>query len=259
MRYGFTLVELLVVITIIALLATLFLPAFQHAGELARRTKCKKNAQAIAQACVAYMNTPSMHRKSNHDKAMPTVDPAPSSKNWYRASSGNPSALWLLVQHKFVGRDSFLCPSAQAFRDFREPEANHTVFAGDTLSYSYLSQVKFTDANTDIADIVVTSSFSRGLKASELAVIADANPRTRVGNSSLESKYIGQNSFNHMKAGQNVGFLDGHADWFTTPIIPGSRPLVNSASEDDIYQSCGGSADDSGGKRGAINDAYLIP
>ena len=258
MRYGFTLVELLVVITIIALLATLFLPAMHHARELARLTKCKKNVQGIAQACVAYMNDPAMHRRANLGNTMPTGKPAPTTSNWYTAGSGNPSALWLLVNHKFVGRESFLCPSAEVFRNFREPEAGHTAFDTNTLSYSYLSQVQFTDANTGVINIAVTTSFSAGLKAPELAIIADANPRCRVGTADLASDYVGKNSFNHMLAGQNVGFLDGHADWFTTTKIPGTSPLTNGAV-DDIYQSCGSSDKDSDGERGAINDAFLIP
>lgn len=255
---GFTLIELLVVITIIALLAALFVPAMHHAQELARRTKCKKNVQGIAQACAAYMHDPAMHRRSNYANAMPTVDVG---SHWHSAHSGNPSALWLLVNYKFVGRDSFLCPSAAVWRDLRSPAANDDSFTSRTLSYSYLSQVKFTitDANTGVSEIAVTSSFSPGLKATELAIIADSNPRCRVGRKSFDNDYRGQNSFNHYSAGQNVGFLDGHADWFSTPIIPGTAPLAlrDDMTADDIYQGCGGG--DSKGRRGAVNDAFLIP
>ncbi|MDP6545514.1 MAG: prepilin-type N-terminal cleavage/methylation domain-containing protein [Phycisphaerae bacterium] len=258
MRSGFTLVELLVVITIISLLAVLTLPGYNHARELARRTTCKAQIKGIAEACVAYMNDPAMHRRSNYANAMPTVYPTQS--NWYRGSSGNPSALWLLVAQKFVDRANFLCPSAEVYRDFRKPVAGDLAFEDDTLSYSYLSQVKFTDANNNAVEVAVTSSFSTGLKDTELAVIADANPRFRLGTSGSASSSTGsKNSFNHMKAGQNVGFLGGNADWFTSPSIPGTRPLKNSEALDDIYRSCGGAAQDSDGKRGALNDAFLIP
>jgi len=254
MRRGFTLVELLVVITIITLLATLILPYFNHARELARRTVCKNRVQNIAKACVSYMNDPGMHRRSNYRNAMPTRS---SVLNWHSASSGNPSALWLLVEYQLVGRDSFLCPSAKVFRNFREPRADHTKFQSDTLSYSYLSQVKFTDGNTG-AEIAVTSGLNPELKAAELAIIADANPRYRIGSSSFSSASNNPNSLNHDYAGQNVAFLDGHADWFASPIIPGTMPLKNSPTVlDNIYRSCGSSGDS--GKRGAINDAFLIP
>jgi len=259
MRYGFTLVELLVVITIILLLAMLSLPAFNYAREIARRTTCKKNVQGIAMACTAYMNDPAMHRRSNYHNAMPTVNPAPTASNWHQGSSGNPSALWLLVEYKFVGRDSFLCPSAELFRDFRKPQAGDSAFEKGTLSYSYLSQVKFTDGNTNTTNIAVTSSLSIGLKDAQLAIIADANPRCQLGSSGFASDSGNPNSLNHDRAGQNVAFLDGHADWFTTSTIPGTMPLECSPlTEDDIYRSCSANAD-SDGKRGALNDAFLIP
>ncbi|MEO5802581.1 MAG: type II secretion system protein [Verrucomicrobiota bacterium] len=63
-RQGFTLVELLVVVTIISILASLLLPALSHAKERGRRAVCLSNLSQILKACT-------MYAMDNEDKFFP--------------------------------------------------------------------------------------------------------------------------------------------------------------------------------------------
>ncbi len=71
---GFTLVELLVVISIIGILIALLLPAVQHARASARSTQCKSNLRQIGLAIDQFVDKQGVRGKFPDAAQMPTQE-----------------------------------------------------------------------------------------------------------------------------------------------------------------------------------------
>lgn len=90
---GFTLVELLAVISIIGVLVSLTLPALGSARETARRTKCLANLRSFGQGIAAYMN--------DSKETLPSVRPFHDDTG---TSENDPSLLDIMTEYLSVNK-----------------------------------------------------------------------------------------------------------------------------------------------------------
>jgi len=114
---GFTLIEILVVIAIIAILAAILFPVFARARENARRASCLSNIKNLGLAVMMY--------SQDYDERMPrTTTYGPLLLETGKNSSNGPDAsgqylhLWQHVIYPYVkSPQAYLCPSASVTWD----------------------------------------------------------------------------------------------------------------------------------------------
>jgi prepilin-type N-terminal cleavage/methylation domain-containing protein len=114
-RRGFTLVELLVVIGIIAVLISLLLPALGGARESANRLKCSANLRSMGQAILMFANDSKQRLPSNQlfsgvpaTATLASVDGQP----WWNSYMYLRDAAVLIRRYKLVSR-MMECPSVE--------------------------------------------------------------------------------------------------------------------------------------------------
>jgi len=185
-RKGFTLVELLVVITIIGLLAGLLLPAVYSALEKANQAACKNNLKQIGTACQTWATG---HRQkwpdvlndgsefwnevgeTRSDRVTPDME-IPEESQEPTLNDGpvnsNTANFWRLVASQGMTIDVFLCPSAGHLRDDTVVRFDQVKdFRGaQFVSYSYQNVLGTYSLTQTAAE-----------QPSALAVAADANPQ----------------------------------------------------------------------------------
>ena len=220
---GFTLLELLVVIVIIAILAGMLLPGLRWARENARCIRCVSNLKQLVMAWQIYAN--------NHDdQACPSYEYADGftvEKAWdFQIRIADPSD-W---SYGFLGRyvkDGRInaCPSYKPSTTWGRPYTgyayNATYIGGDVIAgvpSAKLSQIRFT---------------------SQTAVFADAgfgNPVTPCNYLRAPSDTLfiaGKVHFVHQGTA-NVAYADGHVDSVDKKYrYEPATPNVGALSEDD--------------------------
>jgi prepilin-type N-terminal cleavage/methylation domain-containing protein/prepilin-type processing-associated H-X9-DG protein len=181
---GFTLVELLVVIAVIAILAALLLPALAGAKESARRARCASNLKQIVLAANIYADENDGHFPAQPDDGVAVSAAGGDGRNYYD-----------LLMPQANNPDVWLCPSAD-----KGP--------GRLLGYHMNGLIITTNGLRDTAIA----------EPSQTLLIAETGYRRLYDQAYLRpdhaASYLYDRPQRNHSGGSNAGFVDGHVAWY---------------------------------------------
>jgi prepilin-type N-terminal cleavage/methylation domain-containing protein/prepilin-type processing-associated H-X9-DG protein len=220
---GFTLVEVLIVLGVIALLAALLLPVFSRVREAGRRTVCLSNLKQLGLAVALYQGDNNDHFPRGGDPTDINTDA------WHYAANGRFAAeadelppLTLVLHPYLKSSEVWRCPADIGF-DFNESgyalNARPSSFEAFGASYYYRTELTFRRKRNLIAYERDAPYTSHG--PSDINMLFDGHGSWHGGWNAPDRRY-------------NTLFADGHAKnlsrdafmkaWRLTFELPGSTP-----------------------------------
>ncbi len=260
-RRGFTFIELLVAIVILALILASVIPFIMATRETSRRAACAKNLMNIQYALSEYRRDYGFYPRTRSDADHPAWtaytgadDANPFAPDSAVQPNDVTACLWLLVRIGYLpDTQVFICPSSDRFRDPLTNAAGKKVQASERgnfksnrhLAYSILSPFNPT-ADFEWTDTLPSST----------ALMADMNPGilgigddvTKPTATDAPEIMRFANSRNHAKTGQNVLYPGGNVEFVPHAFVgrdyirinardPLSKELLATRSGDNIYTS----------------------
>jgi prepilin-type N-terminal cleavage/methylation domain-containing protein/prepilin-type processing-associated H-X9-DG protein len=197
-RRGFTLIEILVVVAIIALLAAIIFPTFTRTRENARGISCASNLKQIGLALMQYTEDyEGFHPVAGADIAWDAIDPTTHNNSWMQQ-----------LQAYVKDRQVFRCPSDGA--------SKYSYFLSARVAY--LEAGEFAATNTKriqypTAFVVAGDTFSYDGGFSATDADKDDYSQNCVGGEAFGTPWI---EWQRHNGGQNIAFADGHVKRFKT-------------------------------------------
>lgn len=197
-RYPFTLIELLVVVAIIAILASLLLPALNIARGKALQTSCVNN---LKQAGMLFH----MYAEDNEGQIMPYWNPGSATGGWAQGSLAwyqmfRPYNITFIGYYTRNNREGINCPTRGYPSD---------------LSYAYTygyNQQLYNKPDGRYIDRVLDPDVTSLIADCDSGIISPMDFVVRFGARTLAPR--------HPNLQGNVVFVDGHVDWRKVEDLP---------------------------------------